>query len=80
MNELSQLQYGRIVDIELKVPPRPPCYCFVEVRFLHVLNQFYKILLQLTKALCWMFCSLSMLGMLKMRSMAVMGTTLTAVV
>ncbi|KAG5392932.1 hypothetical protein IGI04_022895 [Brassica rapa subsp. trilocularis] len=23
-------KYGRIVDIELKVPPRPPCYCFVE--------------------------------------------------
>ena len=25
------LQYGRIMDIELKIPPRPPCYCFVEV-------------------------------------------------
>lgn len=24
-------QYGRILDIELKIPPRPPCYCFVEV-------------------------------------------------
>ncbi|KAL1820050.1 hypothetical protein ACET3Z_014919 [Daucus carota] len=23
-------KYGRIVDIELKVPPRPPCFCFVE--------------------------------------------------
>ncbi|CAN8254841.1 unnamed protein product [Cochlearia groenlandica] len=23
-------KYGRVVDIELKVPPRPPCYCFVE--------------------------------------------------
>ncbi|XP_013720139.1 serine/arginine-rich splicing factor SR34A [Brassica napus] len=23
-------KYGRIVDIELKVPPRPPCYCFIE--------------------------------------------------
>ncbi|GER47288.1 arginine/serine-rich splicing factor [Striga asiatica] len=23
-------KYGRIMDIELKVPPRPPCYCFVE--------------------------------------------------
>ncbi|CAA7399609.1 unnamed protein product [Spirodela intermedia] len=23
-------KYGRIVDIELKVPPRPPAYCFVE--------------------------------------------------
>ncbi|KAF4356627.1 hypothetical protein F8388_006371, partial [Cannabis sativa] len=21
---------GRIVDVELKIPPRPPCYCFVE--------------------------------------------------
>lgn len=27
------LQYGRILDIELKIPPRPPCYCFVEVCF-----------------------------------------------
>ncbi|KAK6921302.1 RNA recognition motif domain [Dillenia turbinata] len=26
----SSLQYGRILDIELKVPPRPPSYCFVE--------------------------------------------------
>lgn len=25
------MQYGRILDIELKIPPRPPCYCFVEV-------------------------------------------------
>ena len=25
------LQYGRIVDIELKTPPRPPGYAFVEV-------------------------------------------------
>lgn len=23
-------KYGRILDIELKVPPRPPSYCFVE--------------------------------------------------
>ncbi|KAF4398853.1 hypothetical protein G4B88_023447, partial [Cannabis sativa] len=23
-------KYGRIVDVELKIPPRPPCYCFVE--------------------------------------------------
>ncbi|KAJ6418867.1 hypothetical protein OIU84_002111 [Salix udensis] len=23
-------KYGRILDVELKVPPRPPCYCFVE--------------------------------------------------
>lgn len=23
-------KYGRIMEIELKVPPRPPCYCFVE--------------------------------------------------
>ncbi|KAI3918411.1 hypothetical protein MKX01_041731 [Papaver californicum] len=23
-------KYGRIVDIELKIPPRPPGYCFVE--------------------------------------------------
>lgn len=24
-------QYGRIVDIDLKLPPRPPGYCFLEV-------------------------------------------------
>ncbi|CAI9274187.1 unnamed protein product [Lactuca saligna] len=23
-------KYGRILDMELKIPPRPPCYCFVE--------------------------------------------------
>ncbi|XWS61408.1 hypothetical protein CRYUN_Cryun07bG0123700 [Craigia yunnanensis] len=23
-------KYGRILDIELKIPSRPPCYCFVE--------------------------------------------------
>ncbi|XP_021775044.1 serine/arginine-rich splicing factor SR34A-like [Chenopodium quinoa] len=23
-------KYGRILDVELKVPPRPPCFCFVE--------------------------------------------------
>lgn len=23
-------KYGRILDIELKIPPRPPSYCFVE--------------------------------------------------
>jgi hypothetical protein len=26
------LQYGHIVDIDLKVPPRPPGYAFVEVQ------------------------------------------------
>ena len=28
---LHSLQYGRIVDIDLKLPPRPPGFCFVEV-------------------------------------------------
>ncbi|KAJ6677434.1 SERINE/ARGININE RICH SPLICING FACTOR [Salix viminalis] len=23
-------KYGRVLDVELKIPPRPPCYCFVE--------------------------------------------------
>jgi hypothetical protein len=27
------MQYGRIVDIDLKIPPRPPGYAFVEVSF-----------------------------------------------
>lgn len=26
-----KVQYGRIVDIDLKLPPRPPGYCFIEV-------------------------------------------------
>lgn len=26
------MQYGRILDIDLKIPPRPPGYAFVEVR------------------------------------------------
>ena len=25
------VQYGRILDIDLKIPPRPPGYAFVEV-------------------------------------------------
>jgi len=25
------MQYGPIVDIDLKIPPRPPGYAFVEV-------------------------------------------------
>ncbi|KAG8381584.1 hypothetical protein BUALT_Bualt06G0136700 [Buddleja alternifolia] len=29
-NCVLHMQYGRILDIELKIPPRPPCYCFVE--------------------------------------------------
>ncbi|EPS60498.1 hypothetical protein M569_14305, partial [Genlisea aurea] len=31
-SEIEDLFYkfGRILDIELKIPPRPPCYCFVE--------------------------------------------------
>lgn len=28
---LCKLQYGPIVDIDLKIPPRPPGYAFVEV-------------------------------------------------
>jgi len=26
------MQYGRILDIDLKIPPRPPGYAFVEVK------------------------------------------------
>jgi hypothetical protein len=28
---LLLLQYGRIVEIDLKIPPRPPGFAFVEV-------------------------------------------------
>lgn len=28
------MQYGRILDIDLKIPPRPPGYAFVEVSVL----------------------------------------------
>ena len=31
MADLCYLQYGRIAHIDLKVPPRPPGYAFVEV-------------------------------------------------
>lgn len=31
--KFCSFQYGRILDVELKIPPRPPCYCFVEVFF-----------------------------------------------
>jgi arginine/serine-rich splicing factor 1/9 len=31
MVDLCYLQYGRIAHIDLKVPPRPPGYAFVEV-------------------------------------------------
>uniref|UniRef100_A0A6N2LEX9 RRM domain-containing protein n=1 Tax=Salix viminalis TaxID=40686 RepID=A0A6N2LEX9_SALVM len=35
-------KYGRILDVELKVPPRPPCYCFVEVvLLLHLISAIY---------------------------------------
>jgi len=27
------LKYGPVVQIDLKIPPRPPGYAFVEVRF-----------------------------------------------
>jgi hypothetical protein len=31
MFHLLLLQYGRIVEIDLKIPPRPPGFAFVEV-------------------------------------------------
>lgn len=37
-------QYGRIQDIELKIPPRPPGYCFVEVvkvLLMHICDNVY---------------------------------------
>ncbi|XP_011014760.1 PREDICTED: serine/arginine-rich splicing factor SR34A-like [Populus euphratica] len=35
-------KYGRILDVELKIPPRPPCYCFVEVvLLLHLISATY---------------------------------------
>lgn len=33
------MQYGRIVDIDLKIPPRPPGYAFIEVFFLFFIKQ-----------------------------------------
>lgn len=44
------LQYGRIVDIDLKLPPRPPGYCFIEVITVNVLVpicEFYVDLIEL---------------------------------
>lgn len=34
MSQLLLVQYGHIVEIDLKIPPRPPGYAFVEVRLL----------------------------------------------
>lgn len=36
------MQYGRILDIDLKIPPRPPGYAFVEVRIFCYGHVFYK--------------------------------------
>jgi len=77
------LQYGRIIDIELKLPPRPPGYCFVEVGTLHLGIHHradtcsYETVF--TLSVLFNFCSLRILGMLKMQLEVVMAITLMVV-
>ena len=77
------LQYGRILDIELKIPPRPPCYCFVEVLFASwILTGYIQNIIYFCLQLnFFFFCfvSLIMPGMQKMRSRVVMAITLMVV-
>jgi hypothetical protein len=77
------LQYGRILDIELKIPPRPPCYSFVEVLFAswiligyiqNIINFGFQLFF-----VCFVV-SLIMHGMQKMQSGVVMAMTLMVVV
>lgn len=42
-NLLNFLQYGPIVEIDLKVPPRPPGYAFVEVSSFFAKNWITKM-------------------------------------
>lgn len=44
-----KLQYGPIVDIDLKIPPRPPGYAFIEVSFKFV--TYFVILVKNTFAM-----------------------------
>ena len=39
------LQYGPIAHIDLKIPPRPPGYAFVEVSFGNVLSTFFSFVI-----------------------------------
>ena len=42
MKSNMSLQYGPIVDIDMKQPPRPPGYCFVEVKYQNlILGELY---------------------------------------
>jgi len=71
------------MEIELKVPPRPPCYCFVEVFivtlfYTSVLAMLYTLFLTSRLLVFWLG-SLTMLEMLKMQLGVVMVTTLMVV-
>lgn len=71
------------MEIELKVPPRPPCYCFVEVfiitlLYISVLATLFTLFLT-TRLLVFWLGSLTMLEMLKMQFGVVMVTTLMVV-
>jgi hypothetical protein len=39
------MQYGPVAHIDLKIPPRPPGYAFVEVSFGNVLSTFFSFVL-----------------------------------
>lgn len=73
------LQYGRIAHIDLKVPPRPPGYAFVEV--CPELSEFFMCILYVIYVLLTSVCySLRMLEMLKMRYVVAMAMTLMGIV
>jgi hypothetical protein len=81
MADLCYPQYGRIAHIDLKVPPRPPGYAFVEVS----LEQFFFLfffgfhLFQLLWFLRFVCYSLKTLKMLKMPFGVVMAMILMGI-
>ena len=46
------MQYGRIVDIDLKIPPRPPGYAFVEVSILSWSCRIFHCPMRLVLRIC----------------------------
>lgn len=77
------VQYGPIIEIDLKIPPRPPGYAFVEVRSIlvgEVVNRGGTGFLGFHCLTFVIFYSLKMNEMLKMLCMVAMGMTLMGIV
>lgn len=67
------LQYGPIAHIDLKIPPRPPGYAFVEVRLLPLsVPSIFQFIQFSTKVYLFFNYSLKRLVMLKMLFVVVM--------